>query len=80
MSLFRLLGRKKAESAANEPKHRTPVPGEIWRYVSSDPWEAKVTNVRILDVKEGWVRYYMGELFPDNRMELRLFLGIYRHD
>lgn len=34
--------------------------------------------VRVLDVKDGWVRYYIGEAFPDERMSVELFLGIFR--
>lgn len=43
-----------------------------------DPFPRKDrTPVKILDVRSGWVRYSMGTMFTDERMEQRMFLRIY---
>lgn len=61
---------------------RKPIPGDDFWYLRDakiDPWGSKTHNpVRILDVKEGWVRYSMGELFPDERMKMSAFLFCYK--
>ena len=73
--LARLFGRK--EKAQPDPIR----PGESWVSAGSDgsPWPlACATVVEIMDVRDGWVRYRMGLLFPDNRMRESLFRRIYR--
>lgn len=57
----------------------SPNIGEQWSLVSNngDPWEKQKITVRILDVKAGWVRYYMSNVFPDERMEIKSFVQIY---
>lgn len=55
--------------------------GETWEFVDSlgDPWgNKKPFRVQILDVRDGWVRYNMGTLFPDERCTIKSFVGIYR--
>lgn len=33
--------------------------------------------VRIIEVRDGWVRYWMSSLYPDERKETWLFVGMY---
>lgn len=61
---------------------RYPKIGELWefKYLSSDPWsDSKQIVVKIIDVKEGWVRYaWQGTtLFQDERVQLSTFVKIY---
>lgn len=62
-----------------KPK-RVPVAGERWYFKDKSPWPTK-DGVRILDCKDGWVRYAMGlnggTIFQDNRMDLPSFRYIY---
>jgi hypothetical protein len=53
-------------------------PGAKWQLKDDkSPWPQPTCLVTILDVKDGWVRYYMGRMFPDQRMEEDLFRKIY---
>lgn len=57
-----------------------PTKGEHWRLkpTKDDPFPPVAYDpVEILDVKNGWIRYKMGRIFPDLRMELEIFLHIY---
>ena len=54
-----------------------PKPGELWIFNPEDPFESKYAPVKILDVKDGWVRYYMGWAFPDERMKASSFVKMY---
>lgn len=60
----------------------SPQPGELWEFVREDksPWDydKKPHVVCILDVKCGWVRYRLNEIFDDNRLEVEIFTKIYR--
>lgn len=53
--------------------------GQFWRRNGDkSPWpQVEDSIVEILDVKDGWVRYYMNDLFPDNRMKINMFEAIY---
>ena len=59
---------------------RIPVAGETWYFREDDsPWASKKSQqVQIIDVKNGWVRYYMNKSFDDNRMKIDSFLFWYR--
>jgi hypothetical protein len=55
--------------------------GELWQLVpAADPWGPKSYRpVRILDVRDGWVRYDMGGLaFRDERHPVKTFVRMYR--
>lgn len=54
-----------------------PEPGELWELRSDDPFESKYKPVKIIAVKDGWVRYYMGRAFPDERMKASFFVRMY---
>lgn len=61
---------------------RYPKIGELWVFknLSSDPWsDTKKIDVKIIDVKDGWVRYARQgtTLFQDKRMQLSCFVNIY---
>ena len=46
---------------------------------NGDPWgPKKSTPVKILDVKDGWVRYDMGGFFRDERKKIEDFVRVYR--
>ncbi len=57
-----------------------PVKGEKWLLDigTSDPFPPKYPPVRILDVKDGWVRYWMGSLFDDERKPIDQFMRMYK--
>lgn len=60
-----------------------PRRGERWvlkpNSGSGDPFPAVEYGcfVRVLEVRAGWVRYYMGNIFPDNRATVESFLRMY---
>jgi hypothetical protein len=59
-----------------------PKAGEQWRLspTEADPWpQREPSPVKILDVKDGWVRYRLSEVFPDERKTIKDFLQIYQH-
>jgi hypothetical protein len=60
-----------------EPK-TLPCKGEAWVMIDKSPWGSKRPAIKILDYKEGWVRYYMGPIYSDERMELETFLKIFQ--
>lgn len=58
-----------------------PKKGELWHFIGSDdksPWQTdKYTQVKVVDVRDEWVRYDM-EFFKDQRMKLDLFCRMYK--
>lgn len=65
-----------------EPKPEIiPQTGETWLLKSTAKglWSSlDEVRVKILDVKSGWVRYDMGNIFSDERMKLSRFTAIYQ--
>ncbi len=58
---------------------KKPVKGEEWFFKPEGPWAPKKgSGVEILDVEGGWVRYRIGEVFPDERMKVWIFKSMYR--
>jgi hypothetical protein len=56
---------------------RVPKKGEQWIFKNSHsgPWfQSRYNPVTILDVKSGWVRYWVSFSSPDERMLLTSFL------
>lgn len=53
--------------------------GEAWILKQcNDPWGGRPEAVvKIVDVKEGWVRYDFPNLFKDQRMRMEMFLFCY---
>ena len=68
MELFKFMAKKQ------EPK-----PGETWclKHDSADPFGSRPIPVRIREVRKGWVRYWLSEVFPDNRKSIAEFMDIY---
>lgn len=64
---------KSREQNKNIPKHN-----DLW-ILNDDksPWEPQNIPVTILDVHDGWVKYSIG-ILTDNRMDLKIFLRIYK--
>lgn len=61
----------------------TPAAGELWLFQPNDnsPWGTKNVSyapVKVLAASDGWVRYAMGNTFPDERMTSQLFCSMYR--
>ncbi len=55
--------------------------GELWLFQPApDPWgEKKYSPVKIIDVRDGWVRYDMGGfVFRDERRPAKTFVSMYR--
>ena len=78
--MFRYLFKKKHKFESSiHAEPCIPNPGERWQIRGkNDPWEGKRYNpVKILDVKDGWVRYYLGDVFPDERQKIEKFVRIY---
>lgn len=62
-------------------RKRPPLPGELWEFKKGDgsPWPSKdYEPVKILDVRDGWVRYSMDGFFRDERMTVSSFMYCYR--
>ena len=55
-------------------KKREPVIGEKWGIKSRTPWENSYDFARIIDIKDGWVRYKRGEV---KAIEIREFIKMY---
>ena len=56
-----------------------PQKNETWilKTEKNDPFPPKkdsIPTVRILETKEGWVRYYSSASFPDERQEIKFFI------
>jgi len=72
------------EKEENEEAEELPMIGEKWCLkcdFDGSPWPKKdVVCVIVLDVKDGWVRYRIGEglLFGDERMKVKYFTRVYK--
>lgn len=74
---------KRLVCAEQKPADNEPAiaAGELWQFVPRpDPWGSKnYPPVRIIDVRDGWVRYDMGgAVFRDERHPVEAFVGMYR--
>jgi len=70
---------KKVEKEVEKEVVKEPEVGERWVFNDDDPWGGKkFPPVKILDVKDGWVRYYIGHYYSDERREMDSFLYIYK--
>ena len=82
MSIFTWFRKKRQESS--EYLSSGIHPGEWWAiapFCDGSPWSPKshdpIFTIKILDVKDGWVRYSMGKIYNDERMETETFTRIY---
>lgn len=68
------------------PKETPPQVGEEWFLKANDgsPWPLKKYKpVKILDVKDGWVRYAFQYGFPsfgDERLKVYIFMHVYQRE
>lgn len=55
-----------------------PSPGETWRlsYDDGNPFDSKPIDVRILEVRSGWVRYTHGICTSDSHKSVEDFVAI----
>jgi hypothetical protein len=73
--MFSLFGFKK-----KEPEVVNIKPGQLWKSKSKDgdPFPPKDRDaIKILDFKNGWVRYAYPTIFTDERMALSSFLYVF---
>lgn len=69
--------RQPVAEASSEPSEPA---GQRWRLVRNmGPWPDTKPPfyVTVLDVKDGWVRYRIGDLFSDERMPTDIFERIF---
>ena len=59
---------------------KEPEIGDRWIFSpKGDPWgPGDFIPVKILDVRDGWVRYDMNGIFRDERMEIKEFMSMYK--
>ena len=63
-----------------KPTPKPPMAGETWYIKNESPWPKETQTVEIIDQKDGWVRYKLGDyIFTDERMELSRFTNRYRY-
>lgn len=57
-----------------------PEPGQRWEFYADteDPFPSKYPPVKILEVKDGWVRYYMNDILRNERMRASQFVTMYK--
>jgi hypothetical protein len=71
------LGADDTTHTVVEQPPRTPAVGETWQLESLvDPWGDRGL-CKIIDVRDGWVRYSLGRLSPDNRKTMGDFVRMY---
>ena len=93
MSWFRYWKQLKSEALAKKEEIvyegeivETPIrPNSQWVIKISqskgDPFpipnNKRYAPVTVLEVRDGWVRYYIGSMFPDERKDVDTFLKMY---
>ena len=55
-----------------------PAVGSLWEIKTGDPFPSSSVTIKILETKDGWVRYYVCPTMPDERCTQNVFLTIYR--
>jgi len=76
--MIKNLFKKFFKPKANPEEKLKPNPGESWTLIDNSPWPQNYPPVKILAVKDGWIRYDMPPVFMDQRMKLKDFLRIYK--
>lgn len=59
----------------------TPIPpavGSTWECKAPDPFPTNGPIIKVLEIKAGWVRYYVCPSMADERCTVEVFLTIYR--
>jgi len=79
MKLFRWWFNGKTIERDDRPRQPEITIGSLWVLkAKGDPFPSKYPPSQVLDVKDGWVRYYLSEYFPDERCKVDLFLAVYK--
>ena len=72
---------RRLQTKTTAPEEPPPNPGEKWAFTNQKgPWPvvSRHEPVQVRDVTEGWVRYSIGDMFPDERKTVSEFLSMYR--
>ena len=62
-------------------KPKLPEAGEDWFVPKKSPWPSDIYRVRIIEAKDGFVRYSFSRALSsyEQCMELKRFMNIYQH-
>lgn len=75
--MFNIFGKTESKT---KPKTEPKIGEEHWAIHNDSPWKKEnTTYIKILDVKNGWVRYSINRIFNDERMEMEIFLKCYEN-
>ena len=55
-----------------------PAVGSLWEIKTGDPFPATGPAIKVLETKDGWVRFYVCPTMPDERCTIEVFLTIHR--
>lgn len=75
--------KKRIAAVVTEKELPPVVAGQLWHLTinshENDPFLPKQEPVliQILEVRDGWVRYYIGDVFPDERLPISRFVACY---
>jgi len=65
-------------AVTEKPIPAPPPVGSLWEIKSGDPFPSSGPVIKVLETKEGWVRYDVCTSMPDERCTNEVFLTIYR--
>ena len=55
-----------------------PAVGSLYEIKTGDPFPATGPAIKVLETKNGWVRFYVCPTMPDERCTIEVFLTIHR--
>ena len=55
-----------------------PAVGSLWEIKTVDPFPSNGPAIKVLEIKDGWVRFYVCPTMADERCTVEVFLTIYR--
>ena len=61
-----------------KPLRDGPAIGSLWEIDTEDPFPSKHYPIKVLEVKDGWVRYRISRWCPDERAKCKIFYLVYR--
>lgn len=74
----KFLHKFKREDKVAEVK--LPEVGEVWYLRDGSPWVKMNCPAKILDVRDGWVRYKLNDIiYQDERMQIKSFVSCYQY-
>lgn len=65
-------------TAVAKPLREVPAIGSLWEIDTEDPFPSKHYPIKVLEVKDGWVRYRINRWWPDERVKCETFYLVYR--